>query len=130
MKVKNITAWIITALLVFGFIFSGYLKVTGNPEMVNGFKQWGYPWFFMYVIGVAELISAVGLPFRKARPWAALTLIIIMIGAIGTHLLHDEAAWAALINLLLLIALLWLRKEEWSLHLTELAEASTDLDSA
>ena len=92
---KNKTAhWILVALLLLAFGSAGFLKLSANPMEVEMFARFGYPLWFMYVIGVAEITGALGLvcgQFIDARlpRFASLGLLAIMIGAITSHLMHD-----------------------------------------
>ena len=104
-KTKNIIGWIITGLLVLAFLMAGGVKLSGQEEMVQNFDKWGYPIVFMYVIGLFEILGAIGLLVKNFRIFSAIGLILLMLGAIGTHLINGEAFFAPLILLLLLVLL-------------------------
>lgn len=92
---KNKTVyWTLAALLASAFGFVGFLKVSANPMEVELFTRFGYPPWFMYVIGAAELAGALGLIGGRLiaahLPRAtAMGLLVIMTGAIGSHLMYD-----------------------------------------
>lgn len=80
--------WICIACLTVQFLGAGISKMSGSWS--TRFSGWGYPTAFMYVIGALEIIGVVGLFFSKTRKWSAVILIIVMIGAAGTHVLNAE----------------------------------------
>ncbi|CAN5162072.1 hypothetical protein BH23BAC1_BH23BAC1_28040 [soil metagenome] len=113
-RVTKIMAWIITGLLSLAFLFSGIAKITGQEFYVTGFIRWGYPLFFMYVIGILQILGVVGLYLKKFRFWAALGLAGIMAGAVATHVVSQEAEViiGPALLMVLSIALAWLRSTE------------------
>lgn len=77
---------------------------------VELFTRFEYPLWFMYGIGAAELVGALGLiggrliDVRLPRV-VAVGLCIIMVGAIGSHLMYDSLLMmlpAAVLSILLL----------------------------
>jgi len=40
---KNAVAWVAQVLLAEGFLFFGYGKLSGNPEIVANFERWAIP---------------------------------------------------------------------------------------
>ena len=79
----------ITALLSLAFLGAGIMKLTGAEEMRQGFENWGYPIFFMYIIGICEVAGAIGLWLRRFSFAAKICFIILMAGAVLTHLVFD-----------------------------------------
>ena len=86
----NIVLWIIQILLALLFLFAGVTKVlpimTMPPPPPN---MWMPPIWFLKFIGVCEFLGALGLVlpglFRTRQyltVWAAIGLLIIMIGAV------------------------------------------------
>lgn len=90
----KIAYWVLATLLAGAFGFAGFLKVSANPMEIEIFTRFGYPLWFMYVIGATELAGALGLiagrfiDTRLPRA-AAMGLLVTMTGAIGTHLMYD-----------------------------------------
>jgi putative oxidoreductase len=78
--------------LAVAFVFVGILKLEGPSAVrwTERFVQWGYPANARYVIGVLEILGGVGVLIPKWRRAAAATLVILMIGALGTHAVHAE----------------------------------------
>jgi len=82
----NLAIWIIQILLALEFLFSGGMKfVTPIEEMT---KQMPLPAWFLYFIGVAEVLGGLGLILpglvgigSGLTPLAAAALVVLMIGA-------------------------------------------------
>lgn len=103
----------ILQVLLFLFIaFAGVLKVASDPETIREIfaEPYGYSVWFIYVIGVFELLAAVGLIVGFWRPrfaFAALAIIfIILLGALGSTLYAGLCveAISPLIGLMLTVA--------------------------
>jgi len=67
------------------FLFSGTLKLTGAPMMVQLFAAIGLGQWFRYFTGGLEVISAVLLLVPSLARFGALALAVTMVGAILTH---------------------------------------------
>lgn len=71
-----------------------------GPAYSVKFADWGYPSWMRFVVGALEGIAAVLLviPDKRTRFLAATTLILVLTGAVTTHIVnHDSAmqSWAA-----------------------------------
>ena len=94
MPKNKIAYWILAAVLAAAFGFAGFLKVSASPMEIEIFTRFGYSLWFMYGIGAAELAGALGLVggrlIDERLPRAAgMGLLVIMVGAIGSHLMYD-----------------------------------------
>lgn len=109
MKVK-----ILTGVLSLIFFASGGAKLAGLDFEVAAFQRWGYPLWFMYVIGVVEVVGATGLLIKPLSALAAAGLALTMVGAVATHVIHAE--WGALVVAGVILALAavraWLGRSE------------------
>lgn len=96
--------WIVQALLAFAFTGSGTLKIiTPYAEYVQ-MQPWAEmfaPWM-INGIGTLQILGAIGLilpALTRIRPtltaWAATGLAVLMIGAVGTHVIRSE--WGSLV---------------------------------
>ena len=100
---------ILSVLLGLLFIFTGSAKVLGSPMMLEQFQNWGYPLWFATLVGIIEVVGAVLLFIPASRLFGCIALAVIMIGAIGTHVVNGE--WVnAVVPLGILIALVWIGK--------------------
>lgn len=94
-RVRVVVLWAAVALLAVLFLVQGGLKLIQADHEVAAFtERWGYPIWFMLAVGALEVAGAVGLLVPVLRPWAALGLAGLMLGAIATHLRFGE--WGAL----------------------------------
>lgn len=113
MNTRTKTYWALIILPVLVFFAGAYMKLTGSQIEVEGFQNFGYSLSFMYFIGACELLGALGLllgQFVHAQlpRLAALGLLIIMLGALYTHVTHPPvlAGIPALIVTILLVTFL------------------------
>jgi putative oxidoreductase len=72
------------------FALSGGAKLAGLEFEIEAFTRWGYPLWFMYATGAAEVAGAVALLVQRLSALAAAALTALMVGALGTHVIHAE----------------------------------------
>lgn len=91
------TLWTIQGALALLFLFAGSMKFIMPIEVMT--KQIPFPAWFLYFIGVAEVLGAVGLVLPGVlrirtglTPLAASGLVIIMIGATVLTVIVNGAA--------------------------------------
>jgi len=97
---------ILSYLLAFIFLASGGAKLLSLPFEIAAFERWGYAIEFMYFTGVVECLGAVGLLFSRFSSFASLCLSALMLGAIGTHIIHRE--WVMLaVAIVIALAAFW-----------------------
>ena len=105
----NIALWIITGLLAFLFLASGAIKLIVSKERLAATPGGGWVEDFsagaVKAIGALEVLAAVGLILPAVTdivpilvPLAAVGLVLVMVGAMVTHLRRHEAK-SALANL-------------------------------
>ena len=96
----NIALWIIAGLLAVAFLASGAMKLIQPKEMLAA-SGWGFVEDFsagsVKAIGTLEVLAGVGLVLPAVLdiapvlvPLAAVGLVLLMIGAIITHLRRHE----------------------------------------
>ena len=90
-KAKTVALWIIRILVAFVFVAAGFRKLMGGESVAEMFQHWGFPDKFYYFIGAVELLGGIGLLIPRLAGYAAILLFGNMIGAIITHLTHNEA---------------------------------------
>lgn len=109
-KLLLILKWILIVVISILFITSGYPKIIASASMIKRFAAWGFSEWFVYCIGILELIGGILLLIPKASLYAALLLICIMTGAIFTHLTTGIGSPGfALVTLILLFSIVYLR---------------------
>jgi uncharacterized membrane protein YphA (DoxX/SURF4 family) len=107
----RIALYVVSALLTALYLFAGIPKVMGQAQAVEGFAKVGYSDGFRLFIGASEIAGGIGLWLPKLAFWAALGLMVIMVGAVYTHLSLAEAPTGAAIALILLGFVAWQRRK-------------------
>lgn len=89
-KGRSIAAWVLVVALAVMFLLAALGKLTGAATPM--FEAWGYPSWFAVLIGAAELAGAIGLLVPRTTRWAAVGLVLVMLGAVFTHVTNGEGA--------------------------------------
>ena len=102
---------IVLALEVLGMLLGGSAKFTAAAWWSARFTEWGYPDGFSYVIGGIEMLAAVLLLVPAWAAYAASVLIVVMVSALITVLVHpgDPTADGPIVHLVLLAIILAVR---------------------
>lgn len=87
---KSILAWLLAAFFVVG----GIGNIFASDAILSDYQRWGYPGWFHYVTGVAELSSALLIAYRPTRLVGAALASAVMLAAAGTVLSHGEFSHA------------------------------------
>lgn len=85
----KIIDWIVRGLIAVAFTLASLGKLTADPGVLDMFARFGFPNGFHLLIGTLELAGAVLLLIPKTRFISIMILAAIVVGAAGTHLLHD-----------------------------------------
>ncbi len=95
MKGKRIALYILIGLGALQFCAIGFLKTVGPFIGIDMFiKSMGrlhYDHTWTFIVGSLDLLGGIGLLFKKYRPYAALGIILLMHGAIGSHATAGDA---------------------------------------
>jgi uncharacterized membrane protein len=95
----NAVLWLLQIVLALAFLALGLLMVTRSRERLLRVAGWveDFPEWVVTTTGVLELLGAVGVVLPGVLgvagvlvPVAALGLVVLLIGAIATHLLRGE----------------------------------------
>ena len=114
-RVKSIAVWILHILLAAMFSVQGVAKLASSPSWVSRFNAWGFPDNFYIVIGVIELLCGVLLFVPKLAGFGAVVLIIVMVGATITHLIHGETQVVTTLILMTLLGIVgYIRRSNFS----------------
>ncbi len=104
MKSKgNIVSWVFQVMLAVMFMMMAVPKLMGTAMIVENFTRWGLPGKIYLVIGAFEMLGAIGLLIPRAAGVAAAGLIMIMMGALYTHLTHGEFPMAAVPTMVMMM---------------------------
>jgi uncharacterized membrane protein YphA (DoxX/SURF4 family) len=94
------------------FLAAGGAKLIAEPGMVAMFAAIGVGQWFRIVTGVLEVVGAIGLFSPVVTVYAALLLIVVMVGAIIAHLMVLGGSPVPAMALLLLSGgIAWLTRE-------------------
>ena len=106
----NVLLWVLQALLAVAFLAHGWLFLFPPAEMVDSMNA-VIPPAFRILIGVAEVLAAVGLTVPGITrvmpwliPWAAAGLMIVMLGATILHGMRGEVGSAITTAILFIVA--------------------------
>lgn len=110
--VKTIALWLVQALMALAMVGPGVQKFTG-PTWQRMFRVWGYPEHFYLVIGGIEVIAGLGLLVPKTATPSAVILMIVMIGAAITRMLHGGSGVGELVFCTLLGIIAYARRPVW-----------------
>src|SRR5437879_5027106 len=86
-KGRVITLWTLSGLVALAFVFVGGGKLAGASAMVELFDKVGLGQWFRYLTGLLEVAGGIGLLIPRYAFYAAVLLVIVMIGAIFTHVI-------------------------------------------
>lgn len=106
-KTRNTVTWIVSIVGAALFVLAGLPKIMG--QAAASFESWGYPGWFSYLIGAAEAGGGVGLLIPKLARWAAVGLILVMLGALFTELTNGGLAVRPVPWMVLAAVVAWLR---------------------
>lgn len=104
----TIGGWVLRGLLTAVFLAGAVMKLAATDFEVQGFARFGYAPWFMYAIGVAQLVGAVLLWVKGFTGAAASFLAAIMVGAVASHLRAGDPLSEAAPAIVILCALLGL----------------------
>ena len=119
-SVVQMNSRILSYILALIFFASGGAKLLSLPFEVEAFARWGYSIEFMYFTGVIELLGAVGLLLPRLSAFTSVCLGGLMLGAMATHLAHNEWLMFSVASAIALAACLrgWFGRQEIRLLIT------------
>jgi hypothetical protein len=99
------TIIISVAIMAMMFVYSS-MSMYLMPGWSDQFAVWGYSQTFLYIIATAELIIAVAVFAKPTRSYGLIGVIVIMVGALYTHLTNNQPdeIYAAIFMLFLAIS--------------------------
>jgi putative oxidoreductase len=89
---RRAAVWAGAIVLAVVFVAAGISKLGGASAMGwdERFGQWGWPANAHYLVGMFEALGGLGVLIPKWRRAAAAILVVLMTGALGTHVVHGE----------------------------------------
>jgi uncharacterized membrane protein YphA (DoxX/SURF4 family) len=96
-RIGGIFLWVATIAAALGIGLVGMTKFLQVGHWQSLFAGWGFPSWFVIVIGTVEVLGAIGLLIPRFALFAASMLAIVMLGALGTLLTHPGGpmGWGA-----------------------------------
>jgi uncharacterized membrane protein YphA (DoxX/SURF4 family) len=89
-RLKSVIAWVVQILLAVFYVLAAFGKLMSRPQWIGLFRNWGFPDKFYLIVGVLEMLGAVGLLIPRLAGYAAAGFVVLMIGAAATHLINGE----------------------------------------
>jgi putative oxidoreductase len=84
-KLINVGLWILQIGAAGMFLMVGFLKLSGDPQMVGLFDAIGLGQWFRYLTGSLEVLGALLVLIPRLSGLGALMLFGVMLGAVVTH---------------------------------------------
>ena len=113
-KQLNIAFWVITGLFAAFMTFSGVMNIIQPEEMMVEMNEFGYPSHFFTMLGIAKILGAVALVFRKFKTiteWAYAGFTFDIVAAFIAHAAVGKFGGIVLIFLVILFASYYLSKK-------------------
>jgi uncharacterized membrane protein YphA (DoxX/SURF4 family) len=85
-KITNVVLWVLQIAAAGMFLMVGFLKLSGNAQLVGLFEAIGLGQWFRYLTGSLEVAGAFLLLIPRTSGLGALMLAGVMVGAVVTHL--------------------------------------------
>jgi putative oxidoreductase len=104
---KTITLWTVRVLMAALFLFASFMKLSGQPMMVEEFGTIGLGQWFRYFTGVLELIAGIAILLPAVSVFAAIVLLAVDAGALVVQIaiLHGDWIHAIVIGAILATAI-------------------------
>ena|ERR1700745_2706365 len=120
-KIINVWLWILQIGAAGMFLMVGFLKLSGDPQMVALFQAIGLGQWFRYVTGSLEVLGALLLLIPRLSGLGALLLMVVMLGAVPTHLFVVGGSPLLAITLLIVTGVVaWGRRKRTMNFLAEI----------
>ncbi|RBP36142.1 DoxX-like protein [Roseimicrobium gellanilyticum] len=106
------TGWVLSILPLPLMIMGGIMKVTKNPQVVEGFQKAGHPVDLATPIGIIELVCVAIFLFPRTAVLGAILLAAYLGGAVCSHVLNQDPLMNSLMPAIFGVVLwlgLWLR---------------------
>jgi hypothetical protein len=94
-KARTIGYWVTTGLLVF-CMTGGIFELAGVRTTVEGLMKLGYPSYIIPALGLGKVLAILAILWpglARLKEWAYAGIFFNMMGAIVSHVAHDDPAW-------------------------------------
>ena len=83
--VVDVALWVFALFLTWVFVRQGSAKFSDSSGWARAFRAWHFPVWFRVLVGVVETAAAALLLTRRTAFAGAILIVLVMIGAMGTH---------------------------------------------
>ena len=109
-QMLSITSAFLRLIIAVIFRLAGSGKFQTASTMAINFEKWNLGRLIKYSVGIIELLGAIFLFFPKTVLLGCFMLIVIIIAAVVVHFVHFEDLGLPFLNLMLILALLFVAK--------------------
>ncbi len=103
--------WVLSVLPALLAAFSGAMKLAHTPQVLEGFKHFGYPDSLLTVIGSLEVLVSILALVPQTAVLGSVLFTAYFGGAVATHVRIGESMWIGPVLLCVFMWLgLWLRE--------------------
>ena len=88
---KEVLLWVVSLYLAWLFIKQGYVKFDPDGFWSGAFERWGYPVWFMFLIGFLECLGAILILIPRTGAYGGVIIAVVMIGALITRSIHGAS---------------------------------------
>lgn len=81
----EVVLWVFALFLAWVFIRQGIAKFDDTSGWARAFRTWQFPVWFRILIGVLETSAALLLLWKRTAFAGAVIIMVVMLGAMGTH---------------------------------------------
>jgi putative oxidoreductase len=122
-KIVNVGLWVLQTAAAAMFLMVGFLKLSGDPQLVGLFEAIGLGQWFRYLTGALEVAGALLLVIPRTSGLSALMLAGVMTGAVVTHVfIVGGSPLGAIILLVVTGVVAWGRRQRTMNLLTGLRQ--------
>lgn len=90
---KSVGLWVLRALVAALFLLAGFMKLSGQPMMVEEFGVIGLGQWFRYLTGAVEVIGAIAVLVPAVSALGAALLLCVDIGAFIAQIAVIHQDW-------------------------------------
>jgi len=101
-----VLTWVASILAALGIGLAGITKFAAATRWEDLFAVWGFPQWFLPVVGALEIAGAIALLIPRLSLYGALVLGSVMIGAIGTLLIYPTPHFPVMLPMSYIILLI------------------------
>jgi hypothetical protein len=99
-RAKTVGYWVTTGLLVF-CMTGGVFELLSLHLTVDGITKLGYPPYIVPALGLGKILAVLAIlwpGFPRLKEWAYAGIFFNMMGAIVSHVAHNDAAWSVVVT--------------------------------